>query len=44
MNVDVICKFLKIKKGGVGGTKSREQGTGIREQGTGNREQKSPVV
>jgi hypothetical protein len=37
MDVDIICKFLKINKGGVGGYL---QGTGIREQGTG----KSPVV
>jgi hypothetical protein len=32
MNVDIICKFLKIKKGGVGGVKA-----GNRDQGTGNR-------
>jgi hypothetical protein len=32
MDVDIICKFLKIKKGGVGGYKSREQGSGNREQ------------
>jgi hypothetical protein len=29
MGVDIICKFLKINKGGVGGYK--KQGTGIRE-------------
>jgi hypothetical protein len=34
MDVDIICKFLKIKKGGVGGG-YKKQGTGIREQGTG---------
>jgi hypothetical protein len=33
MDVDIICKFLKIKKGGVGGV--QKQGTGNREQGTG---------
>jgi hypothetical protein len=33
MDVDIICKFLKINKGGGGGgTKSREQGSGNREQ------------
>jgi hypothetical protein len=35
MDVDIICKILKIKKGGVGGVNA-----GNRDQGTGNR--KSP--
>jgi hypothetical protein len=38
MDVDIICKFLKIKIGGVGG----DLKAGNREQGSGNR--KSPVV
>jgi hypothetical protein len=38
MDVDIICKILKIKKGGVGGYPK----AGNRDQGTGNR--KSPVV
>jgi hypothetical protein len=38
MYVDIICKFLKINKGGVGGV----QKAGNREQGSGNRKQEKP--